>query len=259
MENCRLSKKDLSELLCDSKIGKPLYFFDSVTSTFDKIKEYPRLEGLTVVAKKQTSGRGRLGRSWSSEEGGVYLSFNLTPDASPEEATFTTITCALGVVKALKKYGDCHIKWPNDIVMNKKKICGILTTMGASGENLDYICVGIGINVNKDSFDESLPHASSIKLETGKEQNENTILASVLKSIEEVYTSYTKEDILKEYTENCITIGSTVTVHYTDSRGDFIGLCTGITDNGSLVVQGKENTVTVSSGEVSVRGIYGYV
>lgn len=259
MENCRLNEKDLSELLRDSKIGKPLYFFDTVTSTFDKIKEYPRLEGLTVAAARQTSGRGRLGRSWSSEEGGVYFSFNLTPDVSPEEATFATITCALGAIRALKRYGDCRIKWPNDIVMNKKKICGILTTMGARGEKLDYICVGIGINVNKDFFDESLPHASSIKLETGREQNENIILASVLKEIEKIYTTYTNEDILKEYTKNCITTGSKVTVHYTDSRGDFAGICTGITENGSLVVQGKDTTVTVSSGEVSVRGIYGYV
>ncbi|MBQ8526101.1 MAG: biotin--[Clostridia bacterium] len=259
MENYRLNEKDTAKLLKNCRLGSPLYIFDTVTSTFDKIKEYPRLEGLTVAAKIQTAGRGRLGRSWSSEEGGVYFSFNLTPDVSPEEAAFATITCALGTVKALREYGSCSIKWPNDIVMNGKKICGILTTMTTNGSKLDYICVGTGINVNKDSFDESLPHASSIKLETGREQNENKVLASVLKSIEKVYTSYTKERILEEYSENCITIGSDVTVHYTDGRGDFTGKSLGITESGALVVQNGNNTVTVGSGEVSVRGLYGYV
>lgn len=259
MDNLSLNESRIKELLKDCRIGNPLYFFDSVSSTFDKIKDFPRKEGLTVIAKTQTAGRGRLGRSWSSEEGGVYFSFNLTPDVSPEEATFVTVICALGTVKALKKYGECFIKWPNDIVLNKKKICGILTTMGASADKTDYVCVGIGINVNKDSFDSNLPHASSVRLETGKLCDENEIVASVLKHTEEIYTSYTKERIIKEYTENCITAGSMVTVHYTDGRGDFTGKCVGISQSGSLVVQKDDITVTVNSGEVSVRGLYGYV
>ena len=259
MHNTTLNEISLKKLLKTSFLGKPLYFYDTISSTFDKIKEFPREEGLTVVAKTQTSGRGRLGRSWSSEKGGVYFSFNLTPDVSPEEATFATITCALGTVKALKKYGSCSIKWPNDIVLNKKKICGILTTMGVNGEKLDYICVGIGINANKDKFDSSLPHASSIKLETGNICDENEILTSVMESIEEIYTTYSKERIIREYTENCITTDSMVTVHYTDERGDFTGRCVGISENGGLVVQKDNITVTVNSGEVSVRGLYGYV
>lgn len=254
-----ISEYHISSALKTKVLGKPLYFFDTVTSTFDKISEYPRIEGLTVVAKEQTAGRGRLGRSWSSDKGGVYFSFNLTPDITPEEATFATVTCALGTLKALDKYGKCAIKWPNDIVMNGKKICGILTTMGASSQKLEYICVGIGINVNKDCFDKTLPHASSIKTETGKIQNENEVLASVLASIENVYTTYSKQDILREYAENCITKDSIVTVHYTDNRGDFQGKCLGITESGSLVVQKGKETVTVNSGEVSVRGLYGYI
>ena len=259
MDNFTLNENSVKELLKTHTLGQPVYVFDTVSSTFDTIKNYEKKEGLTVATGHQTNGRGRLGRSWSSEKGGVYFSFYLTPDTTPEEATFATITCALGVAKALRKYGECYIKWPNDIVMNQKKICGILTTMSATSGKTNYICVGIGINVNKDTFGKDLPFATSIKLETGSLINENKVLASVLKSIETVYTTYSKEQIIREYTENCITTGSTVTVHYTDDREDFTGECTGITENGSLVVQGKEFTVTVNSGEVSVRGIYGYV
>lgn len=259
IDGVKLSEKDISDYLKTKMLGSPLYFFDEVTSTFDKISEYPRIEGLTVVAKAQTKGRGRLGRSWTSSSGGIYFSFNLKPDVSPQEATFATITCALGVVKALKKYCDCAIKWPNDIVLNGKKICGILTTMGAAENKLEYICVGIGINVNIDSFDSSLPYASSIKLETNTIHNENDVFSCVLESIEDVYTTYTKEEVLKQYCESCITKGSMVTVHYTDGRDDLEGECIGITQNGSLVVRSGEKTITVSSGEVSVRGMYGYV
>lgn len=243
----------------NSLIGKTAYFFDEVTSTFDKIKEYPRTEGLTVIAKKQSNGRGRLGRGWNSDEGGIYFSFNLTPFSSPKEATFATIVCALGTVKALKKYGDCYIKWPNDIVMNKKKICGILTTMSTSENKLEYICVGIGINVNQDFFDKDLPYASSIKLETGKMQDENKILCEILENIEKIYTTYTDEKTLSEYKKYCATIGSIVKVHYTDGRESFSGICTGIEKDGSLIVQKENETVTVNSGEVSVRGLYGYI
>ena len=255
----KLNENEISKTKNTEFIGEPLYFFDEVTSTFDEIAKHPRTEGLTVVAKSQTSGRGRLGRSWCSGKGGIYFSFNLTPDATPEEATFATLTCAVGVVKALRRYGDCAIKWPNDIVMNGKKISGILTTMAASENKLEYIYVGIGINANCDNFDSDLPYASSIKIETGETKNENEIFVSVLQSIEQVYKTYSKEDVLKEYCDNCATIGSMVAIHYTDGRPDFEGKCTGITDGGSLVVKSNEKTVTVSSGEVSVRGLYGYL
>lgn len=243
----------------DALIGNPIYYFDEITSTFDKIKEFPLREGLTVVSKKQSKGRGRLGRNWSSEEGGVYFSFYLTPDTSPEEATFATIICALGTAKALQKYGNCSIKWPNDIVMNKKKICGILTTMGATADKLEYICVGIGINVNKDKFDEDLPYASSLKIETKKICDENQILCDVLESIEKIYTTYNSEKVISEYKKYCITIGNTIKVHYADGSENFSGKCIGIKKDGSLIVQKENKTITVNSGEVSVRGLYGYV
>ncbi len=238
-------------------MGKPLYIFDSVSSTFDKIADFPRTEGLTVIARHQTNGRGRLGRSWSSDEGGIYMSFNLTPPLSPEDASELTIPCALGVAKALHKYGDCKIKWPNDIVLNGKKICGILSTMGITDGKTDYVCVGIGINTNQTEFN-GLPNASSIRMLTGDMCDENQIICDILENIEKEYIS-DKKAVLEQYKNYCLTLGSVVTVHYCDDREDFSGECIDITDNGLLVVKSGEKTVYVSSGEVSVRGLYGYV
>jgi BirA family biotin operon repressor/biotin-[acetyl-CoA-carboxylase] ligase len=238
-------------------MGKPLYIFDTVSSTFDKIAEFPRTEGLTVIAHRQTNGRGRLGRSWSSDEGGIYMSFNLTPSLSPKDASELTIPCALGVAKALRRYGDCKIKWPNDIVLNGKKICGILSTMGISDGKTDYVCVGIGINTNQTEFSD-LPNASSIRILTGNMCNENQIICDILKNIEKEYIS-DKKSVLEQYKNYCLTLGSTVTVHYCDDREDFQGECIDITESGLLVVKNDDNTIYVSSGEVSVRGLYGYV
>ena len=238
-------------------MGKPLYLFDTVSSTFDKIAEFPRAEGLTVIARRQTNGRGRLGRNWASDDGGIYMSFNLTPSLSPKDASELTIPCALGVAKALESYGNCKIKWPNDIVLNGKKICGILSTMGITDGKTDYVCVGIGINTNQTEFID-LPNASSIRILTGNKCDENHIICKILENIEKEYTS-DKKVILEQYKKHCLTLGSVVTVHYCDGREDFSGECIDITDSGLLVVKSGDNTVYVSSGEVSVRGLYGYI
>lgn len=256
-ESVHLNEKSARALLDTDFLGKPLYVFESVSSTFDKISEYPRTNGLTVAAKVQTNGRGRLGRSWKSDCGGVYFSFNLLPKIPPSEVTFITVICALGTVKALSQYGDCRIKWPNDIVLNGKKICGILTTMSICEGETEFVCVGIGINANKTEFD-GLPNASSLINETGKQCDENKLISSVLKSIENEYAR-NRDEVTEEYKKYCITLGSTVAVHYADGRENFVGKCTDITNDGALTVTNGEKTVTVNSGEVSVRGLYGYV
>ena len=121
----------------------------------------------------------------------------------------------------------------------------------------EYVCVGIGINANKTEFD-GLPNATSIQNETGSVCNENKLLADVLKCIEKEYMRGRKA-VLDEYKKYCITLGSTVAVHYADGRENFVGKCTEITADGALTVTNGDTAVTVSSGEVSVRGLYGYV
>ena len=109
-----------------------------VTSTFDKIREYPLSHGLTVVSSRQTAGSGRLGRKWESPEGGIYFTFCLKPPFDIPVPSITLV-CAAGVHKALSKYAECSVKWPNDIVSDGKKICGILTRNIVSGGKVEAI------------------------------------------------------------------------------------------------------------------------
>jgi len=254
-ENFKLSAKALKKLE-NTIIGRRLYFYKDTTSTFDRLSELSEKEGALVVASKQTSGRGRLGRRWSSDIGGIYFSFALPPE-NADNAPFITLTCALAVQRALSKYIPCEIKWPNDIVSSGKKLCGILTKSTLSNGKIDNILVGIGINANISKFPEELIYASSIKLLTGKDVDENNLLYEVIKELDFFCFNQKRESILENYKKVCANIGKTVTIHYTDSRGDIKGVCSDILSDGTMnVITDDGNTVNVNSGEVSVKGIY---
>lgn len=255
-----LCEFELKSLLGGLKIGNPLYLYDTVTSTFDKLAEKNIAEGTLVAARKQLNGRGRLGRNWTSSYGGVYMSFMLTPKTECDDIPFITVICALGTVNALKKYGDCKIKWPNDIVLNGKKICGILTTANICFENVECVNVGIGINANIKPDSSSLPYATSVANECGYKINENYLLFEVIKSINELYYQNDREKICNDYKNNCITLGRDVRLNYAKDGKTVTGKCIDITDNGSLTVECSDGRIiTVNGGEVSVRGLYGYV
>ncbi|MBQ6895494.1 MAG: biotin--[Clostridia bacterium] len=240
-------------------IGKDFYYFDEVSSTFDIAENIPIKSGTVIYAKKQTNGRGRLGRSWESEEGGIYFSIILVPDMSFEEIHIMTALCAVGIKRAVSSYLPCKIKWPNDIVSEDgKKICGILTKLRYDGNNKAVINVGIGINANTKSFDKELKYASSISLITGKDASEGDILCRVLEEIESCCNPKTISKIMDEYKKDCITLGKRVRVIYANDDKSIIGLCKDINRDGSLSVETDEGeTLSVTSGEVSVRGIYG--
>ncbi|MBQ7900917.1 MAG: biotin--[Clostridia bacterium] len=234
-----------------NEIGKPLYMYDVVTSTFDKAAEFEPMHGLTVVAKQQTAGRGRLGRQWESGIGGLYMSIYLATDATIEKCGLITSLCAVAVANAISQYGDCRIKWPNDIVLNGKKICGILTKSCIQDGKANYACVGIGINTNRQDFAPELANASSILLQTQQHCDENQLLKDVLHQIQQAYNC-SPAQIMEQYKEKCITLGSEVTVHYADGSDKISGICTDISPNGELVVQSNGQAITVSAGEVSV-------
>ncbi len=240
-------------------IGKDFHFFNEVSSTFDMAENMPLKNGTVIYAKRQTNGRGRLGRSWESEEGGIYFSVILMPDMSFEEIHIMTALCAVGIKRALSSYLPCGIKWPNDIVSEEgKKICGILTKLKYDGNNRAVINVGIGINANTKSFDKELKYASSISLITGKDINEGDILCRVLEEIESCCTPQTIPKIMEEYKKDCITLGKRVRVIYAKDDKSIIGICKDINRDGSLSVEtDDEKIICVTSGEVSVRGIYG--
>ena len=254
-----LNEQKIKLKLKTEYIGKNLYFFDSTTSTFDEAEKLPKQHGTVICAKKQTNGRGRLGRSWESSSGGIYFSIILKPQIGLDQVQIMTSLCAVAVQRAISSYIPCKIKWPNDIVSDKgKKLCGILTKICTDENDEWYINVGIGINANVIKFDSKLKYASSIRLIKGCEIDENVLFCTCLEEIERTTNVQNIAEIIDEYKKASITLGKQVRVIYSDSKNEEIGLCTDIKNDGTLVIQRNDGTyINVNSGEVSVRGIYG--
>ncbi len=254
-----LNASKLEKLINYTHIGSPIYFYDEVSSTFDVLKTKAFENGALVVAKKQTNGRGRLNRSWQSDNGGIYFSFYTDPGLYTDNVQILNIICALAVNDVLKKYGDTKIKWPNDIVLNGKKICGILSVGNVENSKLKYIMTGIGINANCERFSSELIYASSIKNETGYAVDENTLLSDIIKSIDCNLRHIDIPNQLKKYRQQCITLNKEVTVN--NINGDVItkGICKDVQDDGSLEILTDSGRINVNSNEVSVRGLYGYI
>lgn len=249
-------------------VGKELIYLDSVDSTNNKIKELAELgyeNGTLVVADKQTAGRGRRGRVWESPEGtSIYMSLLLRPEINPNHASMLTLVAALAVSEAVTELTgeQVKIKWPNDIVMNGKKICGILTEMSVQPDGGFYIIIGIGINVLADNFPEEISQiATSIFLQTGEEINRADLVECVWERFEAYYEAFLeKEDLtqlMDAYNAKLANLGQQVKV--LDPAGAYEGIAEGITEKGELIVDTQEERKLISSGEVSVRGIYGYV
>ena len=244
------------------------YHFEIIDSTNKKAKELAAagaVHGTLVTADAQQAGIGRRGRSWSSEkEAGIYMSMLLRPEVATDKASMLTLVAALAVEKAIAETLDCQpmIKWPNDIVLNKKKICGILTEMALKGTEIDYVVIGIGINVNNKSFPEEIVQtASSLSLELGNEIDREMLINEVWKWFTVYYEQFLqREDLssIKAEYESAL-INKNEKVKVLDPLGEYIGIAKGITNIGELIVDTEGELQYVSSGEVSVRGIYGYV
>lgn len=251
--------------------GKTGYHYELLDSTNKKAKELAEAgcpHGTLVTADGQEAGVGRRGRSWSSEKGqGIYMSLVLKPKLEANRASMLTLVAAMAVAKAIgeltKNSGVLpFIKWPNDIVIRGKKVCGILTEMTMKENKVGYIVVGIGVNVYNTDFPEEIAHrASSLKLELGDGVPRERLIVQILLEFEKYYGLFLQEGDLKllmeEYQQMSANIGQSVTV--LDPGGAYEGVAKGITKDGELMVDTPEGTRLVSSGEVSVRGIYGYV
>lgn len=234
-------------------------------------------EGLVVWADSQNAGKGRRGRSWESPAGtNLYFSILLRPKISPEKAPMLTLVMAYAVAKAVKDLTglDVRIKWPNDLVLSKKKICGILTEMYLTGTDVDYIVVGTGINVNGTEFSEELREkATSLYLEMSRETEKERIVESKkfierkklleesLRIFGEQYQTFLEVQDLsflqKEYNQMLINQNREVVV--LEPGNEYHGMAIGINSDGELLVETEKGIQTVFAGEVSVRGIYGYV
>ena len=260
-----------AELECclDGSFGKPVQYYPVVDSTNTRAKalaEEGASHGTLVVADCQESGKGRRGRSWTSPSGvNLYMSLILRPDILPSLASMVTLVAALAVRKGILETAGCEtqIKWPNDLVSGGKKVCGILTEMSAELEGIHYIVVGIGINANIDAFPPEVAEtATSIFLETGERISRSRLAAAVMKAFEEYYDQFIEAGSLKnlvdEYNEKMANKDRTVKV--LDPAGEYQGVALGINEKGELLVKTDSGHIRrIVSGEVSVRGIYGYV
>ena len=259
-----LSKEELESSLKTRWAGKEIHYFDRTDSTNIQARlagEAGASHGTLAVAEIQDGGR-----NWISPAGvGVWMSLLLRPEISPVSASMLTLVMALAAQKGIKEATgiESQIKWPNDLVLNKKKICGILTEMGTEFMEIKYVVIGTGINVNQEEFPEELRKtATSLYLETGKKYHRSRIIERILEALEEYYGIFVKTEdmsaLLEEYNEKLVNQGQEVCV--LDPKGEYRGLCQGITKTGGLLVELSDGTVTeVISGEVSVRGVYGYV
>ncbi|MFR4300558.1 MAG: biotin--[acetyl-CoA-carboxylase] ligase [Blautia faecis] len=247
--------------------GKTVHFARETDSTNLWIKRLAKEgapEGTLALAEFQSAGRGRLGRSWEVPEGtSVMMSILLRPKFEPQYAPMLTLVMGMAVAKAVKKLGfDVSIKWPNDVVVSHKKICGILTEMGVRDGKIDYAVIGVGINVNIREFPEEMADkATSLYLESGKEFDRSQIPGLVMEAFEEYYEKFAAtcdlSGLKEEYESILANYNQPVRVL---AKEPYEGVARGITDGGELLVEKTDGTiVAVSAGEVSVRGLYSYV
>lgn len=263
-----MDQTELESIHATEWAGCEIYYFDSIDSTNTKAKELAEEghpSGTLVVADRQTAGKGRRGRSWESPTGiGIFMTLMLKPEINPNHASMLTLVAAMATTRAIRRVTGvpAMIKWPNDIVMNGKKVCGILTEMSAQFDYINHIVIGIGINVHNEDFPEEIAQtASSLYLESGQHIHRASLIEAFLEEFEDVYAEYLKtedmEGLQKEYDAMLVNRGRQVRV--LDPKEPFEGKAMGITKKGELIVDTWESRKLVSSGEVSVRGIYGYV
>lgn len=264
-----MTEAEIKSLMHTEWAAKEVLYFDTIDSTNTKAQElaekgYP--SGTLVVADKQESGKGRRGRSWVSPSGtGIFMTLMIKPDINPNNASMLTLVAALAVAKAITSVTgeEAMIKWPNDIVVNGKKVCGILTEMNAQFDYINNIVVGVGINVHNESFPEEISQmASSLMIEAGgKRFHRAQIIAETMLYFEQYYDTFLKTQdlsaLVREYDE--LLVNRNKSVRVLDPKEPFDGKAMGITPKGELIVDTWESRKLVSSGEVSVRGIYGYV
>ncbi len=272
-------RTEIESRLKTNWIGQSLYYYDSIDSTnvqAKRLAEEGAPDGSLVVADQQTAGRGRRGRGWISPAGAnLYFTLLLRPRIAPDKASMLTLVMAMAVARGIQsRMGDGRspggqnasvgIKWPNDIVIMGRKACGILTELSLSVEQgtIDYLVIGVGINVKRQTFSEELQgHAIALE-EVLDEVSRSELLNAVLTAFEGYYEEFLATGDLtrlqKDYNELMVNLDQQVRV--LDPKGEYEGIARGIRNTGELLVeiQGGE-TRAVYAGEVSVRGIYGYV
>lgn len=253
----------IRENLNTKYIGNDIYSFKEVESTNSVAKFLSRFgskEGTIILSEIQTKGKGRRGKKWESPTGGIWLSIILKPDIEPSKAPIITLATGVAVAKTLRGMNiDARIKWPNDILINHKKVCGILTEANAKFSTVDYVIVGVGIDtrVNTDILADDLREkTTSIDNETPEEIEEYEIIANFLNEFEEIYELFKAgefDEILYDWRRMSQTIGSFVEIK--QPLGKVLrGTAVGINNQGALILELENGDLKkIISGECIIR------
>lgn len=261
-----LTPQNICHELDTNFIGKNIIHVNTIGSTNDYAKEIAneQMDGTVIISEEQTKGRGRLGRLWHSKAGeGIWMSIILKPNTNPYEAPFITLIAGASISKVLNDMGvQTYIKWPNDIVINNKKVCGILTELSAEIDRINYIVLGIGINVKSMEFDEEISNVATSLQKEGYKLSRVEIVRSILCEFEKLYINYiqnnSKEETIKLCREYSAIIGKDIYMVKNDERE--LVKCLDITEDGNLRVKKDGDIIEdIISGEISIRGVKGYV
>ena len=256
----RLDEAEIRRRLTAKAIGRELEIHERLDSTNNRAKVLAAagaVHGMTVIADSQSGGRGRLGRSFfSPEHSGIYMTVILRPDCAPERAGLLTSLAAVAAARAVEDVSgaDVKIKWVNDLYLNGKKICGILTEAGLGLEagRLEYAVVGIGINVNRMEFPPELREtATSIGNETGTEPDRNSLIAAILNELDALYGELETGTFLEESRRRSNVIGRTVTVIAEGKQ--YPAKALDIDSQGRLVIETEKGRTCLNYGEVSLK------
>ena len=261
----KLTEVELQPLLKTHKIGRTIYHFDNIDSTNIKAKELAKSsvpDGSIIIAEEQTLGSGRFNRKWFSPNGGIWFSLLLKPSVPPSDAPKITQIAGAAVYKTLESLNiPSTIKWPNDILINNKKVCGILAEMKCDMEAVHYLILGIGINVNldKSDFDDSIKEtATSLKIEYNKQFSKKHLLADFLFNFENLYNDFLNKLDLSKTVEICrqhSNIWNKKAKLITYNKEEIV-TCISLSDTGDLIVR-DENGIekAVLSGEISFKSL----
>ena len=263
-ETEHIKRDEISKNLNTKYIGKDIYIFNEVMST-NTIAKFLSMNGVgngaVIISEKQTKARGRSGKNWESPLGGVWLSIILNPNVNHSKIPLITLATGVAVENTLKRIGvkNAEIKWPNDILIHGKKVCGILTEAITSFNTIESVIIGVGIdaNISIENFPEELrENMTTLNDELGEKVDENLLIKLFLEEFEKISEQFINEEyetILKEWRKNSYTIGKIVEVHEPFSK-PYDGYVLGISRDGSLVVEKIDGTLEkVISGECIIK------
>lgn len=258
MKKSSLSSAAITDNLGTRFIGQRAIYYPSFPSTNDAAKEEAQkgaVEGTVIVAGEQTAGRGRMKRAWLSPKGSIALSIILYPELAYLPSLI--MVASLGVVHCLEKVAGlkAEIKWPNDVLINQKKVCGILIESEVKGKRADYAIIGIGINVNlkPSAFPQISPTATSLSQELGRDISQLDMIRCLLAEIESLYLALPSGDaVYKQWRDNLATLGKRVRVSSEETT--YEGIAESVASDGSLLLRQPDGSLTkIVAGDVTLR------